>query len=146
MCGRSPAPWNRSSTTCSPTHCGSHPPGSVITLTKTPVGEDPRVPANVALHVIDQGPGMSESERRRAFDRFWRAADAHHDGTGLGLPIVQQLTRAGGGDITLDAAPGGGLDAVVRLEPADPRRPPSARRPYAAARARHDATPPAWMG
>ncbi|MFE2183247.1 sensor histidine kinase [Streptomyces sp. NPDC059455] len=116
------------------------PPGSVITLAKTPVGEDPRGPADVALHVMDQGPGMRESERRRAFDRFWRAADAYHDGTGLGLPIVQQLTRAGGGDITLDAAPGGGLDAIVRLKTADTRH------SRTAARARHDATPPARMG
>ncbi|WP_262697884.1 MULTISPECIES: sensor histidine kinase [Streptomyces] len=122
------------------------PPGSVITLAKTPVGEDPRAPAHVTLHVIDQGPGMNESERQRAFDRFWRAADAYHDGTGLGLPIVQQLTRAGGGDVTLDAAPGGGLDALVRLKPADAHRPPSTRRPRTANRARHEATPPARTG
>ncbi|MFI0773241.1 sensor histidine kinase [Streptomyces sp. NPDC021212] len=122
------------------------PPGSVITLAKVAAGEDPRASAHVALHVIDQGPGMSESERQRAFDRFWRATDAYHDGTGLGLPIVQQLTRAGGGDVTLDTAPGGGLDATVRLKPADPHRPPSARRPRSATRARHGARPPARTG
>lgn len=72
----------------------------------------------VELHVIDQGPGMTQAERRRAFDRFWRASDTHHDGTGLGLPIVEQLTRAGGGHITLEPAPGGGLDAVVSLRAA----------------------------
>ncbi len=88
------------------------PPGTTITLaTRT-------VPRGIELHVIDQGPGMSESERRRAFDRFWRASDTHHDGTGLGLPIVEQLTRASGGHITLQAAPAGGLDAVVHLRPA----------------------------
>lgn len=88
------------------------PPGTTITLATRPV------PRGVELHVIDQGPGMTETERRRAFDRFWRASDSHHDGTGLGLPIVEQLTRAGGGRITLEAAPGGGLDAVVLLRPA----------------------------
>ncbi|MFF4884083.1 hypothetical protein ACFY2D_14765 [Streptomyces nigra] len=31
---------------------------------------------------------MTESERERAFDRFWRAADSYHEGTGLGLPIA----------------------------------------------------------
>ncbi|MGW5033781.1 nitrilase-related carbon-nitrogen hydrolase [Streptomyces nigra] len=31
--------------------------------------------------------------------------------------MVRQLTRAGGGDVVLEAAPGGGLDAVVRLPP-----------------------------
>ncbi|MEW2611151.1 HAMP domain-containing sensor histidine kinase [Streptomyces sp. NPDC047880] len=88
------------------------PPGTTITLSTRPT------PQGVELHVIDQGPGMSETERLRAFDRFWRASDTHHDGTGLGLPIVEQLTRASGGHITLEAAPGGGVDATVLLRPA----------------------------
>ncbi|MFD8050103.1 ATP-binding protein [Streptomyces sp. Tu102] len=85
------------------------PPGTAITLARAP-GTD--------LHVIDQGPGMPEADRERAFDRFWRASDSHHDGTGLGLPIVRHLVHASGGQITLHAAPGGGLDAHVRLRPA----------------------------
>ncbi|WP_079173465.1 sensor histidine kinase [Streptomyces monashensis] len=92
------------------------PPGTAITLTTAAVpGEGSRTPPMAELHVIDQGPGMSEAERHRAFDRFWRAPDADHDGTGLGLPMVRQLTRASGGEVILEAAPGGGLDAVVRL-------------------------------
>ncbi|MEV7859562.1 HAMP domain-containing sensor histidine kinase [Streptomyces hirsutus] len=108
------------------------PPGTTITLARTLTG-GPRT-SGVELHVIDQGPGMTETERRRAFDRFWRAADSYHEGTGLGLPIVQQLTRAGGGDVALDAAPGGGLDAVVRLRPAGEHRVAPNRGPRSAAR------------
>jgi signal transduction histidine kinase len=37
------------------------------------------------------------------------------DGTGLGLAIVRRLVRADGGDVVLDEAPGGGLEAVVTL-------------------------------
>ncbi|MGP3921938.1 ATP-binding protein [Streptomyces sp. 8N616] len=99
------------------------PPGTTITLATT------STPQAAELHIIDQGPGMTESERRRAFDRFWRASDTHHDGTGLGLPIVEQLTRAGGGHITLEPAPGGGLDAVVRLRPATTSSPPRPQAP-----------------
>jgi signal transduction histidine kinase len=104
------------------------PPGTTITLATAAAAEGSRTPPMVELHVIDQGPGMTETERQRAFDRFWRASNAHHDGTGLGLPIVQQLTRASGGDITLHAAPGAGLDAVVRLKPVREaaHRPPTA--------------------
>ncbi|WP_048910254.1 sensor histidine kinase [Streptomyces sp. NRRL WC-3744] len=92
------------------------PPGTAITLaTVTAPSTEGRTPPMAELHVIDQGPGMTEAERLRAFDRFWRAADADHDGTGLGLPMVRQLSRVGGGEVTLEAAPGGGLDAVVRL-------------------------------
>ncbi|WP_053711258.1 sensor histidine kinase [Streptomyces sp. NRRL B-3648] len=97
------------------------PPGTVITLATVAPEEAGRTPAMAELHVTDQGPGMTEAERQRAFDRFWRAADADHDGTGLGLPMVRHLTRAGGGEVTLEAAPGGGLDAVVLLRPAGNR-------------------------
>lgn len=97
------------------------PPGTTITLARAPGTE---------LHVIDQGPGMSQAERERAFDRFWRASTSHHDGTGLGLPIVRHLVRASGGEITLHAAPGGGLDAYIRLRPAAaPRSRRITRRP-----------------
>ncbi|MFF0041699.1 sensor histidine kinase [Streptomyces mirabilis] len=87
------------------------PPESVITLARA------HGPHGPELHVIDQGPGMTEAARQRAFDRFWRACDTHDDGTGLGLPMVQQLTLAAGGEVTLHPAPGGGLDAVVRFKP-----------------------------
>ncbi|MFJ6738110.1 sensor histidine kinase [Streptomyces sp. NPDC091279] len=111
------------------------PPGTTITLATT-FAADPRSPG-VELHVVDQGPGMTEAERARAFDRFWRAADSCHDGTGLGLPIVRQLTLAGGGDVTLDAAPDGGLDAVVRLRPAGHRRTAPHRGPRVTPRRSH---------
>jgi signal transduction histidine kinase len=66
------------------------------------------------LHVSDEGPGMSESDRDRAFDRFWRARD-DSDGFGLGLAIVHRLAKADGGEVALQTASVGGLEAVVRL-------------------------------
>ena len=98
------------------------PPGTTIVLARAPGPE---------LHVVDQGPGMSETDRTRAFDRFWRASTSHHDGTGLGLPIVRHLVHASGGEITLDAAPGGGLDARIILRPAPGTGPRSPRPPRA---------------
>ncbi len=69
------------------------------------------------LHVIDQGPGLSEEERERAFDRFWRGGKSG-TGSGLGLAIVKRLIEIDGGTVELRAAPGGGLDAVIRLHTA----------------------------
>jgi len=67
------------------------------------------------LRVRDCGPGLDEEQRRRAFDRFWRARPG--EGSGLGLAIARSLVQADGGEIELLEAPGGGLDAVVRLRP-----------------------------
>ncbi len=69
----------------------------------------------VHVAVKDEGPGMSAEQRAHAFDRFWRAPGAAHRGSGLGLPIARQLARAGGGDVRLERAAGGGLLAVVEL-------------------------------
>jgi signal transduction histidine kinase len=74
-----------------------------------------RVDGHVAVTVADRGPGMTEEQITRSFDRFWRAADADHPGTGLGLAVVKHLARASGGDVGLAARPGGGLVATVRL-------------------------------
>jgi signal transduction histidine kinase len=78
------------------------------------------------IHVLDQGPGLTQQERVSAFDRFWRAQRSPSDGTGLGLTIVRQLAQVSGGNAELRAAPGGGIDATVRLRRAPDGGPPSA--------------------
>lgn len=92
------------------------PPGSAVDVTVV-VGE-----VDVLLHVGDRGPGMTEDQRARAFDRFWRGPHATPGGTGLGLAIVEQLARLCGGSVALRARDGGGIDAVVSLRPARPIR------------------------
>lgn len=65
--------------------------------------------------VSDRGPGMTEDQLGRAFDRFWRAPDAPPGGSGLGLAIVRQLARASGGDVAVRSRLGGGLEVSVSL-------------------------------
>ncbi|MEV6176150.1 ATP-binding protein [Streptomyces sp. NPDC052015] len=108
------------------------PPGSTVSVDpRRHVPHERRFPHRptgagwVELHVVDEGPGMTEEQRRRAFDRFWRAPDAPKGGTGLGLALVQRLAHASGGEAVLRPAPRGGLDAVVRL-PAAARANPGA--------------------
>jgi signal transduction histidine kinase len=67
----------------------------------------------VQVSVRDEGPGMTEADRRRAFDRFWRGRGG--EGTGLGLAIVRRLVEADGGTVELRGDEGRGLEAVVRL-------------------------------
>ncbi|GAB2456472.1 hypothetical protein GCM10027062_40870 [Nocardioides hungaricus] len=73
---------------------------------------------DVVLTVADTGPGMSEAERRRAFDRFYRTDAARGSaagGIGIGLSIVSQIVTAHGGRVSLDLRSGGGTLATVRL-------------------------------
>jgi signal transduction histidine kinase len=77
-----------------------------------------------ALHIIDEGVGMNDAERARAFDRFWQGPGRRGGNSGLGLAIVRQLARRNDIDVRLEPAPGGGLDAVVSLAVGAERRAP----------------------
>ena len=74
------------------------------------------------LSVRDQGPGLSEEDSRRLFERFYRGdpsrARSHQGGTGLGLAIVQQIAHAHGGRIRAGDHPAGGalLEMLLPVE------------------------------
>jgi len=70
------------------------------------------------LVVSDEGPGLSDEDKQRATDRFWRG-DQTRSGSGLGLSIVRSLVEAHGGDMELLDASGGGLQIVVRFVAVD---------------------------
>jgi two-component system, OmpR family, sensor kinase len=73
-----------------------------------------------SLAVEDSGPGISQAERERVFDRFYRTADARAPGSGLGLAIVKAIAGRHGASVLLDrSAKLGGLKAEVRY-PAQP--------------------------
>ena len=92
---------------------GAAPPHSSVDITVV------NVDGSVVTTIADRGPGMTADQIARSFDRFWRAPDAADEGTGLGLAVVQHLTVASGGDVSLAARDGGGLVAIVRLRRAD---------------------------
>jgi signal transduction histidine kinase len=71
------------------------------------------------LEVRDRGPGIPADERELVFERFHRGRSgrAGAPGHGLGLPIARELVREWGGEVTLEADPGGGTVAIIALEP-----------------------------
>ncbi len=70
----------------------------------------------VELAVIDNGPGIPESDRERALQRFVRLNPQNTQGSGLGLAIVWQIVKNKNGTLRLEDTPGGGLTVVVRLK------------------------------
>ena len=67
----------------------------------------------VRIEVEDDGPGMSDEQRRRAFDPFFTTRQ-RTGGTGLGLSIVHTVVRSHGGSVSLDTEPGRGT--VMRID------------------------------
>lgn len=60
----------------------------------------------VKVEFADEGPGMSPRDRRRAFDRYYRAKTVRKSGKGgfgIGLCTAREFARAMGGDLTLAA-------------------------------------------
>lgn len=68
----------------------------------------------VRLGVTDNGSGMSEEVRRRAFDLFY-TTKPRGLGTGLGLPLVRRVAERVGGRVEIESAPGRGTTVVMIL-------------------------------
>ncbi len=81
---------------------------------------------HVEIIVADDGVGMSEEVRRRAFDPFFTTRRSQ-GGTGLGLHIIHNLvTQSLGGRLYLVSAPGSGTTIRIVLPRAAPHENPSA--------------------
>lgn len=86
------------------------PPDSRITVALCQDGHGP-----AEIHVVDEGPGLPEDDRKRAFDRFWQGPSRPTGHSGLGLAIVRQLATRNDLYVELQAAEPNGLDAVIVL-------------------------------
>jgi signal transduction histidine kinase len=64
--------------------------------------------------VADEGPGLTDEQKARATDRFWRLDDSR-PGSGLGLPIAKALAEASGGSLVLHDGAVQGLAVTVTL-------------------------------
>jgi len=63
-----------------------------------------KIPGGIVLHVLDQGPGIPEEERKKIFNRFYRIgneATRTKQGTGLGLYLCRIIARDHNADISV---------------------------------------------
>ena len=72
----------------------------------------------VAIEVEDNGPGVRPQDKKRIFERYYRADDLlsrRTEGTGLGLAISKKIVEAHGGRIEVESRPGEGSTFRVVL-------------------------------
>jgi two-component system sensor histidine kinase KdpD len=103
------------------------PPNDSVELTVQ------REHAMLVFRVADRGPGISDAERERIFEPFYRPPGAPPDigGAGLGLTIARGLAMAQGGDVRFVPRSGGGSVFELRLPAVD--EPPTPDAPDAPA-------------
>jgi signal transduction histidine kinase len=73
---------------------------------------------SVEFTVSDTGAGIPPAELPRIFERFHRARSTQartHEGTGIGLALVQELVRLLGGEIRVTSVEGKGTVFIVKL-------------------------------
>jgi signal transduction histidine kinase/FixJ family two-component response regulator len=79
------------------------PGGTGISVRVEPAGGE------VAISVIDRGPGIDPADLPYLFDRFYRSKNASRaEGLGLGLYVSKMLVEAHGGRIWAETEPGEG--------------------------------------
>ena len=92
------------------------PPGGVVDLRARRMPNDRS--GAVRIEVCDQGPGITEDDRQRVFERFYRADPARswgHGGAGLGLAIARWIVDLHGGEIRAEPREPHGCRMVVTL-------------------------------
>ncbi|MGI9198705.1 MAG: sensor histidine kinase, partial [Candidatus Nanopelagicaceae bacterium] len=74
----------------------------------------------VLVSVSDNGPGLSDNDREKIFERFYRVDASRQrsngaDGSGLGLSIVDAVMRAHGGHVSVDSKLGNGATFTLHF-------------------------------
>ena len=70
---------------------------------------------HILLEVRDNGIGIEKSHQADIFREFFHLSDDHQPGLGLGLAIVDRLSKSLGHKVTLRSAPGQGSTFTLQL-------------------------------
>jgi signal transduction histidine kinase len=67
------------------------------------------------IMVEDRGPGVSDQDKRRVFERFWRRGGERIAGAGVGLALVRRIAELHQGEVRLEDRQGGGTRCILAL-------------------------------
>ncbi|HWH61709.1 MAG TPA: ATP-binding protein [Ginsengibacter sp.] len=56
----------------------------------------------IHVQVIDEGPGISNTEREKIFEKYYRGSQSKTKGTGLGLYLTKKIVQAHNGSIKIE--------------------------------------------
>ena len=87
------------------------PRGGTVTFSAALVAN-----GDAEIRIVDQGPGMSPADLKRAVTRFGHVEDEssrEHQGIGLGLPLAKGLTELLGGEMVIQSSPGEGTTVTL---------------------------------
>ncbi len=77
-------------------------------------GQVSQAPAVICIQINDDGPGIADDHLEQIFNPFFTTKSAH-DGTGLGLYLVEEIISEHNGCITAENRDGGGTRFTVWL-------------------------------
>ncbi len=80
------------------------PPGGWVEV----AARTDEVTGGLRVSVSDSGPGISQEDQERLFDRFWQVSRKDKQGAGLGLSIAKGIVEAHGGRIWVESREGEG--------------------------------------
>jgi len=83
--------------------------GNRIALTGTTDEKD------LVIQVEDNGPGISAELQKKVFDRFFKADENNHEGTGIGLSLVKEYAQRLGGSVEIESRANEGSIFTVRV-------------------------------
>ena len=75
--------------------------GRIEVSTELPEAQGPSADGRLAIHVVDDGPGIPSDKREEIFGEFTRLGGVDRPGAGLGLSIARRIARLLGGDVTV---------------------------------------------
>jgi len=94
------------------------PAGGRVTLAASPSAGE------LQFSISDTGPGLSEEQIGKLFERYWQGRPGDRRGVGLGLTIARGIVEAHGGRVWVDSTPGEGstFSFTLPLAPAKAER------------------------